>query len=227
MKKVAKGRSVGPDEMKEWLGLVGEPKVVKKGKGNQSEQQKIEQNKISDNQQSPRYLQDDELLDWEHYLSDGFLPTREIQKNMNLNLNLNIVKKRQLETKKFVQPSPIIQPLNRSYCQRLARGKISPECTLDLHGFHVNEAVKELNKFIAQSLYSNYTLVLVITGKGSGFKSNCGSNIGVLNKMLPQFLMYGPHSRRIRHYCYAHSSHGGSGAYYVVLQKQKRNQLCP
>lgn len=227
MKKVAKGRSVDPDEMKEWLGLVGEPKIVKKGKGNQSEQQRIERNKISDNRQSSRCLQDDELFDWEQYLSSGFLPTREIQKSIDLDHDQNIVKKRRLEAKQFVQPSPTTQPLNRSYCQRLSRGKISPECTLDLHGFHVNEAVKELNKFIANSLYSNHSLVLVITGKGSGFKSAIGSNIGVLNKMLPQFLLYGPHSKRIRHYCYAHSSHGGSGAYYVVLQKQKRNHLCP
>jgi DNA-nicking Smr family endonuclease len=66
--------------------------------------------------------------------------------------------------------------------------------------------------------------VLVITGKGrnAGFTKEFSKNEGgVLKKSLPLWLKSYNVKRLILDITVAHASHGGDGAFYVYLRKQK------
>jgi DNA-nicking Smr family endonuclease len=50
--------------------------------------------------------------------------------------------------------------------RQLRKGKIVPDRTLDLHGLQRNDVAEKLKTFIANALYHQHKVVLVITGKG-------------------------------------------------------------
>lgn len=95
----------------------------------------------------------------------------------------------------------------RRTVQRLHRGKVVPESRVDLHGLTAAEAEEEINDFLAESLDQEHRLVLIITGKGDG----------ILRSALPNFLA--PWEGDIIAVQTAHSSHGGGGAFYVLLRR--------
>jgi DNA-nicking Smr family endonuclease len=67
--------------------------------------------------------------------------------------------------------------------QRLRRGQLRPETTLDLHGLTRDEAHARLNTFLARAHASGRRCVLVITGIGRGSATG-----GVLRRALPGWL---------------------------------------
>ena len=83
---------------------------------------------------------------------------------------------------------------------KLKRGKLRPEGRIDLHG-----------------------MTLVITGKGK--RRDEGGPIpvrdGVLRHQVPQWLSMPPLSSLVLQIAQAHVSHGGGGAYYVYLRRNR------
>ena len=95
----------------------------------------------------------------------------------------------------------------RRTAQRLHRGKVVPEARLDLHGLTSGEAEEAVNDFVAECQNAGHRLALIITGKGDG----------VLRAALPDFLA--PWESEIIAVRTAHASHGGDGAFYVLLRR--------
>ena len=116
--------------------------------------------------------------------------------------------------------------IDKNLYSRLKSGKINPEKTLDLHGLKYNEALNIVRSTIISSYNSHLRLLLIVTGKGRKVDFNNNLNIepqrGILRKSLPDWLDTNELRPLILNISSAHISHGGSGAFYVYLRKNKR-----
>lgn len=108
--------------------------------------------------------------------------------------------------------------------EKLRKGKLPIDSTLDLHGFRQNEAYEKLCRFIEQNFYQNKRTLLVITGKGENdsIREHWTDPVrGILKQRVPEWLSQPPCSSMILNVLTANSKHGGSGALYVYLKKKK------
>lgn len=112
---------------------------------------------------------------------------------------------------------PPLMGLDRATAERLRRGKLPIEGTLDLHGLTQDEAHGALIHFITTAQERGKRCVLVITGKGRSPQSE-----GVLKRRVPQWLAMPPLRDIIIRAQPAQPRHGGSGALYVLLRRNKR-----
>ena len=106
---------------------------------------------------------------------------------------------------------------------KLTRGKLTPEAQLDLHGMTMSEAYPVLQNFILRSAQLQRRLVLVITGKGKS-KSDRGlipERHGVLRRNVPLWLRQAPLANAILETTPAHQRHGGGGALYIYLRRNR------
>lgn len=106
---------------------------------------------------------------------------------------------------------------------KLKRGKVVPEARLDLHGMTMDQAHPALMGFILRAHAQGKRLVLVITGKGKSRDEGGPIPVrhGVLRHNVPQWLSSPPLAQVVLQIAEAHVSHGGGGAYYVYLRRQR------
>jgi len=111
---------------------------------------------------------------------------------------------------------------NKAY-GKMTRGKLKPEARIDLHGMTMGEAHPELIAFILGSHSIGRRLVLVITGKGKLHDEGGPMPVrqGVLRHQVPQWMALPPLSQAILQVTPAHLNHGGHGAYYVYLRRNR------
>tara|TARA_A100001011_G_C14249727_1_gene817291 strand:+ start:493 stop:1065 length:573 start_codon:yes stop_codon:yes gene_type:complete len=118
-----------------------------------------------------------------------------------------------------------INAIDKKLSSKLKKGQAEPEKKLDLHGLSFNKARNAVRTFVLSAYSSHIRLVLIVTGKGQKrdkrkFFSD-ESDIGILRKSLPTWLQSTELEPLILSITSAHISHGGSGAYYVYLRKNK------
>lgn len=106
---------------------------------------------------------------------------------------------------------------------KMKRGKLKPEGRVDLHGMTLDRAHGVLMTFILSAHRSGKRLVLVISGKGKNRDEGGPIPVrhGVLRHQVPQWLGAPPLSSVVMQVTQAHTSHGGGGAYYVYLRRQR------
>ncbi|MDU8910921.1 Smr/MutS family protein [Aestuariicoccus sp. MJ-SS9] len=106
---------------------------------------------------------------------------------------------------------------------RMKRGKLVPEARLDLHGMTLDQAHPQLTRFILTSQARGLRLVLVITGKGDREDpyDPMPRRRGVLKQQVPLWLRMAPVAQAVLQVSEAHIRHGGAGAYYVYLRRQR------
>lgn len=104
--------------------------------------------------------------------------------------------------------------LDRPTHDKLAKGRISIDAKVDLHGLTQSEAHGLLLSFLHRAHASGLRYVLVVTGKGSTNKGD-----GVLKRVVPEWLatpafrsIVGSHDGAARH-------HGGGGALYIRMRR--------
>ena len=113
--------------------------------------------------------------------------------------------------------------IHRRLEQKMSRGQIEIDSTLDLHGMTQQEALDATINFVKMAKKNNLRIVLIITGKGIS-KENTDGDVhgrngrGVLNKNLPTWLQHSEIRNFINGYRYANAKHGGEGAYYLLLK---------
>lgn len=100
--------------------------------------------------------------------------------------------------------------------QRLRRGQLPIEATLDLHGHRQEDAHRALIAFVGAGQAAGRRLLLVVTGKGLR-----GPDAGVLRRQVPLWLNGPPLREKILAFDYARPEHGGSGALYVLLKRRR------
>lgn len=113
--------------------------------------------------------------------------------------------------------------------ERLRKGLIAPGASLDLHGFTENAAHAALTTVLRDAAKRGVRLVLVVTGKGSKPESQEpfslgleGRARGILRTMVPRWLSEPQLVKLVADVRTAHRSHGGAGAYYVYLRKDRQ-----
>ena len=104
--------------------------------------------------------------------------------------------------------------LDRRTEDRLRRGQMSIEGTLDLHGLNQSEAQEALRRFILEAVSQDKRCVLVITGKGR-------SGPGVLRQNVPIWLNEEPLEGLVLKSYPAKPKDGGEGALYVYLRRRR------
>lgn len=106
---------------------------------------------------------------------------------------------------------------------RMKRGKLVPEGRIDLHGMTIDRAHPALTAFILHAQAAGKRLVLVITGKGRDRDEGGPIPVprGILKHQVPNWLQTPPLAQAVLQITQAHISHGGAGAYYVYLRRNR------
>ncbi len=118
---------------------------------------------------------------------------------------------------------PSTPGLDRRTAERLRRGKTAPEARVDLHGHTLDRAHDVLHGFIARAAGQGMRCVLVITGKGRARDEEdiFPTRTGILKHSVPRWLTQPPLGSLVVGVFPAHARHGGGGAFYVYLRKQR------
>lgn len=180
---------------------------------------------------APRLSKQDQDL-WDAYMGVG---KTEYEDDFEKLLNQGTVKKR-ASKKKTDLPEEEKQPekkrpsepkntqVDRRTEEKLRKGQMAIEATLDLHGMVQQEAYPALENFMVMAVRRKLRCVLVITGKGRprlATENIIEPEQGVLKKNVPHWLKGFSMSGNILKITSAHTKHGGSGALYVYLRKQR------
>ena len=100
---------------------------------------------------------------------------------------------------------------------RFRRGLMPIDATLDLHGHTQQSGRAALAGFLRAHRAAGRRCVLVVTGKG--LKDDW--SVGALRQALPGWLNAPDLRRLILAYCHAQPHHGGSGAVYILLKRER------
>jgi DNA-nicking Smr family endonuclease len=95
----------------------------------------------------------------------------------------------------------------------------SIEARLDLHGMTQTEAHAALLRFLRRARNNGAKFVLVITGRGTRGER---ADRGVLKRQVPLWLAMPELRAYVIGFEQAHASHGGEGALYVRLRRQRQ-----
>ena len=118
------------------------------------------------------------------------------------------------------KPNP--HTLDANWDKRLATGKASPDTTIDLHGHTVASAHALLNHALGDAIRSGARVVLLITGRPARDNPRMPpTGRGVIRASVEDWLTAGPHASRIAAIRKAHMRHGGAGALYLVLRRDR------
>jgi DNA-nicking Smr family endonuclease len=115
-----------------------------------------------------------------------------------------------------IPAKPKHHPIEKPVVRKLARGRLPIDGRIDLHGLTQAEAHNLLFDFIARAHERGLRHVLVITGKGSSRGSQ-----GVLKRLVPEWLAKPEFRFLISGHEDAARSHGGEGALYIRLRRER------
>lgn len=121
------------------------------------------------------------------------------------------------------RPAQTSPNMDRRNFQRLLKGRLDIDATLDLHGMRAERAEQRMNQFIRNAHAAGGRLLLIITGKGKTGDADAFGRPrrGILREGVPEWLKNGPMSGLVLQVTQAHPRHGGGGAYYVYLRRNR------
>lgn len=129
-----------------------------------------------------------------------------------------------------VSPLPSLPALPRTESRRIAKGALSIDARLDLHGMTRDAAERALAHFLRSAQGQGFRTVLVITGKGVDpaalrdrpFDADLDvAPRGVLKRVVPDWLRRRAWSDVVAGFGNAHARHGGDGALYVMIKRRR------
>ncbi len=106
--------------------------------------------------------------------------------------------------------------IDRAHLDRLKRGQIPVDSEIDLHGLTRREAGSVIRAELLDAFRMGERCVLIIHGRGAGSETG-----PVLKEALLGWLCKPPLDRLVMAFSSAIPDHGGAGASYVLLRKQK------
>jgi DNA-nicking Smr family endonuclease len=111
--------------------------------------------------------------------------------------------------------------LDGSWDRRLSRGLVAPESSIDLHGHSLASAYDRLDRGLAAAIARDDRVLLLITGKPPAPESERPHSRGAIRAAVGDWLAASRFSDRIAAVRNAHPRHGGSGALYIVLRRER------
>ena len=110
--------------------------------------------------------------------------------------------------------------LDAQIINKMKAGEFSNEAHIDLHGLNAMQAWEALVGFFRSAYHKGARCVLVVPGRGL----NSPGGAGVLRERLQTWFTQAPFKYVILAFCTALPRHGGAGALYVLLRKQKKTR---
>ena len=110
--------------------------------------------------------------------------------------------------------------LDGTWDRRLARGVVSPDATLDLHGHNLATAYDLLDRRLGEAIADGARLLLLITGKAPSGDRRPAAR-GAIRAAVGDWLAASRHAAEIAAVRNAHPRHGGAGALYIVLRRKR------
>lgn len=114
--------------------------------------------------------------------------------------------------------SPSSYQLDGALQKRFTNGELPIDGTIDLHGLTLAEAHQQFMRFMSRKITGGARCVLIITGKGSSETEN---GRGVIRKNLPLWCEDKSIGLHILKLSKASPRHGGSGAFYILIRRQR------
>lgn len=117
--------------------------------------------------------------------------------------------------------------LDGHWDRRLRKGLVRPDLSIDLHGHSLVSAQALLDEAIGCGLMRGARVVLVVAGRlrpGADrlpLMHGDPRPRGAIRASLPDWLAYSPYADQIVALRPAHISHGGAGAVYVILRRER------
>ena len=109
--------------------------------------------------------------------------------------------------------------------KKLKKGKVKIEKKIDFHGLSVDEAKKIFFKEVNDCFHSNVRCLLFVTGKGlhKNNKSFSSTRLfhGKIRDKFKEWVYEKSVSSKILNVVPADTAHGGDGAFFVYLRKNK------
>lgn len=124
---------------------------------------------------------------------------------------------------KPVPPGPKPKPgttLDGTWDRRLSRGLVQPDLTVDLHGHNLDTAYFLLDSRLDQAIAMGARVLLLITGKAPQ-GDRWPIKRGAIRAAVGDWLAASRHARHIAAVRGAHPRHGGNGALYIILRRQR------
>jgi DNA-nicking Smr family endonuclease len=114
------------------------------------------------------------------------------------------------------------QTLDTNWDKNLANGLTAPDRTIDLHGHSLASAHSLLNHALGDAVRHGARLVLLVTGKPARNNPRMPpTGRGVIRASVEDWIKAGPHASRIAAIRGAHPKHGGAGALYLVIRRDR------
>jgi DNA-nicking Smr family endonuclease len=110
--------------------------------------------------------------------------------------------------------------LDGTWDRRLGRGLVQPDLTVDLHGHNLDTAYSMLDSRLEQAIGMGARVLLLITGKAPE-GDRWPVKRGAIRAAVGDWLAASRHAREIAAVRGAHPRHGGAGALYIVLRRQR------
>lgn len=102
---------------------------------------------------------------------------------------------------------------------KLKKGFTPFEAKFDLHGYKEEDAWSVLNDFLVKSYSASLRCVLIVHGKGKGYGT--AGQMGIIKANICSWLENSP---AVLAYHTAQAKHGGSGAVYVLVRRNRQNE---
>jgi DNA-nicking Smr family endonuclease len=110
--------------------------------------------------------------------------------------------------------------LDASWDRRLARGEAEPDFVIDLHGHNLATAYDFLDRALARGISHGLRVILLVTGNPPRDDHRPGAR-GAIRAAVGDWLAASPHASSLAAVRPAHPRHGGRGALYIILRRQR------
>lgn len=113
--------------------------------------------------------------------------------------------------------------IDKNTASRFVKGNYKIDAQIDLHGYTEKEAFLAVAEFIKDSYMQNKRCILIITGKGIKKEDEPWyESKGVINQALLNWINHPDIRPFVLSIAQAKQSDGGSGAFYVLLKRQRK-----
>lgn len=126
----------------------------------------------------------------------------------------NFIRKQEVQRRKLQLASTA--DIDNTLLKKMNAGELAIDGKIDFHGKIIKNAHVEFLSFVANAYAANKRLLLVITGKGLN-----SSGVTLIRTELPHWVNDHRIAHTVLRFCFAHRKHGGEGAYYILLRKNK------
>lgn len=176
--------------------------------------------KVTLNQPTSQFVHDEKFSEETHNnIFDASFSTKkiELRKRSNVDYQMNLNKcNHSFFSQKSSPYTSLSCSLDHNTKLKVDRGEYFIDAKLDLHGCHIDDAYYKLVNFIIKNYQIGNRCLLVITGHG-----NSTNKVGAIKNNLHKWLNDTKIYYMVLYFQQATKKHGGKGAFYVLLRRNK------